>query len=87
MIRINFIKPRKPFAKHREDHEKKWSMPEKKKVVKLRDKDVIFCRKHYGEFGPHQLAEMFKVHPSTIRAAVRGDTFAHLNNVYRPRGC
>lgn len=84
MIRINFLKPRKPFKKHEEDYIKKWSMPEKKKVIKLKESDVIFIRRHYAEFGCRQLAEMFKVHPRTIANAAQGITFAHLNLRFRP---
>lgn len=86
MIRINFLKPRKPFKAHREDWKKKWDAPNKKIVRKLTDKDVVFCRRHYAEFGPKKLGEMFKVHPNTIMNAVKGITFAHLNYLYRPQG-
>ena len=87
MIRINFIKPRKPFKEHREDWKKKWSMAQKRgQKTKLTDQDVIFCRRNYLEFGPYKLAEMFKVHHSTIRNAVSGLTFIHLNGIARPRG-
>ncbi len=79
MIRINFLKPRKPFAQHREEHEKKWSMKEKRPYkCKLTDKDVLFCKKMYAELGPVELGKMFKVHPNTIRYAVQGITFSHL---------
>jgi len=85
MIRINFIKPRKPFKGHYEDWKRKWDAPEEKRPFrKLKEEDVIFCRKNYTEFGATELARMFNVHRNTIVSAAKGYSFQYLNFKCRP---
>lgn len=90
MIKVNFFRPRKPFKRpYFDDWKRKWSMDkdeDRKQFSKLTDQDVIFCRKAYPKFDCQELASMFKVHPKTIRRAVTGETFIHLNGIQRPKG-
>lgn len=59
-------------------------LPRRNTLRKLSDSEVIFMRRTYPEHDIRQFARSFGVSESTIRFALCGETYKHVNSIAKP---